>query len=75
MLSGKSDRPAEELPEHEVQREELTLFWAVLDLLHGATRSQDPVKREAAFRLSTKLKHHLCAAGLALRPPPPPSSS
>lgn len=63
----------DELPppswEQSVQREELSLFQALLEILRGAMRSRNAVEREAALRLSTKLKRCICASGSRLDRP------
>lgn len=68
MDAGKINYEAPDPEEQAVQREELLLFRALLDVLAGASQSKNAVKREAAGRLATKLKQALCATGLAGHP-------
>ena len=68
MDAGKINYEDPNPEERAIQREELLLFRALLDVLAGAGQSKDAVKREAAGRLASKLKQALCATGLAAQP-------
>ena len=60
MAESRPQDPDAGSLEQATRREEMLLFRSVLDLLAGATRSQNAIEREAALRLLVKLKRGFC---------------